>query len=95
MHQTSSSSSSGIGFVGLLTILLIGLKLTGNIDWSWWWVFSPMWISVLVFVAVVSIIFLVAFAIDHRNRVKERARRERDRIERERRAAELRARVGL
>jgi hypothetical protein len=31
----SSSSSSGIGFGGLLTILFIGLKLTNYIDWSW------------------------------------------------------------
>lgn len=30
-----SSSSGGIGFVGLLTILFIGLKLTGYISWSW------------------------------------------------------------
>ena len=32
-----------IGFMGLLTILFIGLKLTDNIDWSWWLVFSPIW----------------------------------------------------
>lgn len=37
-------SSGGIGFVGLLTILFIGLKLTGYITWSWWWVLSPLWI---------------------------------------------------
>jgi len=24
---------------------LIVLKLTGVIDWSWWWVVSPLWIS--------------------------------------------------
>jgi len=43
--NTSTSSSGGIGFVGLLTILFIGLKLTGYIDWSWWWVLSPVLIS--------------------------------------------------
>ena len=32
------------GFCGLLTILFIGLKLTHYIDWSWWWVLSPLWI---------------------------------------------------
>ena len=30
-----------------LTLLFIGLKLTGYIDWSWWWVASP---AILVFV---------------------------------------------
>lgn len=41
--ENSSTSSGGIGFIGLLTILFIGLKLTGYIDWSWWWVLSPIW----------------------------------------------------
>ena len=42
---SNSSSSSGIGFCGLLTVLFIGLKLTGYINWSWWWVLSPILIS--------------------------------------------------
>lgn len=32
-------------FTPLLTVLFIGLKLTGHIDWSWGWVISPMIIS--------------------------------------------------
>ena len=50
MSKSSSSSSSGIGFIGLLTIAFIVLKLTGFIDWSWWWVLSPLWISAIPFV---------------------------------------------
>jgi hypothetical protein len=51
-----SSSSSGIGFIGLLTVLFIGLKLTNYITWSWWWVLSPLWINVLaVFIVLVGI----------------------------------------
>ncbi|CAF34081.2 Hypothetical-Protein / belonging to T4-LIKE GC: 762 [Synechococcus phage S-PM2] len=57
MSNNTSSSSSGIGFPGLLTVLFIGLKLTGNITWSWWWVLSPLWIS-----ALVAIVFL-SFAV--------------------------------
>jgi hypothetical protein len=41
----SRSYNGGIGFVSLLTVLFIGLKLTGNIAWSWWWVLSPIWIT--------------------------------------------------
>ena len=51
----------GIGFLPLLAILLIGLKLGGIIAWSWWWVLSPLWIPaavVLGFVAAVSVIVL-------------------------------------
>jgi hypothetical protein len=38
----------GIGFAGALTILFIALKLLGVITWSWLWVLSPLWISVLL-----------------------------------------------
>jgi len=51
-NTTSSSSSGGIGFVGLLTIAFVVLKLTNYIDWSWWWVLSPLWITALVVVVV-------------------------------------------
>lgn len=53
MSKSNSSSSGGIGFVGLLTILFIGLKLTGFIEWSWMWVLSPIWISVLLVVVLI------------------------------------------
>jgi len=63
MSNNSSSSSSGIGFTGLLTVLFVGLKLTGHITWSWWWVLSPIWISLslLFFVfLIVGMIFLIS-----------------------------------
>jgi hypothetical protein len=43
MSNNTSSSSSGIGFFGLLTIVFITLKLLGYITWSWWWVTAPIW----------------------------------------------------
>lgn len=54
MSDKSSSSSGGIGFGGLLTILFIGLKLTGYIDWSWWWVLSPIWIAALIVILILT-----------------------------------------
>lgn len=59
MTDRTQSASSGIGFCGLLTILFIGLKLTGYIDWSWWWVFAPIWISWLLLLAIVFIGLIV------------------------------------
>jgi hypothetical protein len=56
MSQSSSSSSSGIGFIGMLTILFIALKLTGYITWSWLWVLSPIWITTLIIIAVICVI---------------------------------------
>ena len=56
MNIINNNSSGGIGcFAGLLTIVFIVLKLLGKIDWSWWWVLSPMWISILLVVATVVI----------------------------------------
>lgn len=59
-HMSSNSSSSGIGFPGLLTVLFIGLKLTGHITWPWVWVLSPLWISALIFLAIIAVILIFA-----------------------------------
>ena len=58
MSNNSSSSSSGIGFSGLLTVLFVGLKLTGHITWPWLWVLSPLWISFLIGLAFVIILLI-------------------------------------
>lgn len=57
--DNKSNSSGGIGFASLLTIVFIVLKLTRVISWSWWWVLSPIWISVLIFLLVVIVIVLL------------------------------------
>jgi uncharacterized protein (DUF983 family) len=59
MSNNSSSSSSGIGLPGLLTVLFVGLKLTGHITWSWWWVLSPMWITILIALAFLAFAFII------------------------------------
>ena len=49
---------TGINFAEILTIVFIVLKLTGFINWSWWWVLSPIWISILIVIAL-SIILVI------------------------------------
>jgi len=56
--NSSTGTSGGIDFVGVLTIVFIVLKLLGKIAWSWWWVLSPIWIS-----AILAIIFLIIYII--------------------------------
>jgi len=52
----NEKSTGGIGFVGWLTLLFIALKLTGFIEWSWFWVLSPLWITfVLAFFLVLIV----------------------------------------
>ena len=57
--DNNTSRNIGIGFTGLLTVLFVTLKLIGKIDWSWWWVLSPLWIGAAVFLLVVALIFVV------------------------------------
>ena len=56
--DNNNASRGGIGFLGMLGILFIGLKLTGVIDWSWWLVLAPLWIPwgiVLMGILVIGI----------------------------------------
>ena len=60
-NTTSTSTYTGPGLPTLLTVLFVGLKLTGFINWSWWWVLSPLWISFAV--PIVIIIFAIVIGL--------------------------------
>ena len=55
-------TSSGIGLPGVLFVVFLVLKLTGNIDWTWWWITSPIWIPLLAAVAIL-ITLIIAFVV--------------------------------
>lgn len=63
----SVQSNGGIGFAGLLTVLFIGLKLTGYITWSWWWVLSPLWITAGLALSILAVV-LIAMVVVSRGR---------------------------
>ena len=46
-----------ISFGGLLTLLFIGLKLAGIIDWAWIWVLAPLWISLVLSIVLITLFF--------------------------------------
>ena len=50
----------GISFLSLLGILFIGLKLTGYIDWSWWWVLAPLWVDPAIALAALLVLGFLA-----------------------------------
>jgi len=52
MSNSRDIRRGNIGFPEALTLLFIGLELGGVIDWSWWWVLSPVWVAALGLVAV-------------------------------------------
>lgn len=57
--SNSAQRSGGIGLWGLLTVLFVGLKLTDNIDWSWWWVLSPIWLPTTVLLGIALVVGLI------------------------------------
>ena len=63
-ETSSSGASGGIGFVGLLTVAFIVLKLTKVIAWSWLWVLSPLWISVALTIAILIIVWVIAAIVN-------------------------------
>lgn len=50
--------SEGAGTLGLLGVVFVVLKLTGVIDWSWWWVTLPFWGGIVLVLFVIAGIFL-------------------------------------
>lgn len=58
MRDNNSGTSSGLGLSSVLTIIFVVLKLVGVIAWSWWWVLSPLWISTILWVIMVAVIFI-------------------------------------
>lgn len=58
MNNGNSSSAAGWSLASILTLVFVVLKLTHNIDWSWWWVFSPALIS-LGFGLIVLVLFVL------------------------------------
>ena len=59
MADKSVSVGGGSSLATLLTVAFVVLKLTGAIDWSWWWVLSPLWISIGLAVFILIIVLLI------------------------------------
>jgi len=59
--MSNSKESNGIGLAGILFIVFLVLKLTGNITWSWWWITSPIWIPVALFVSFFTITVIIVY----------------------------------
>lgn len=65
MSQNQNASAAAGGGLGcfscffLTFLLFLGLKLTNNIDWSWWWVTAPLWGYTLLVAGVIGLALLI------------------------------------
>ena len=57
-NNRKEQRQSGTGFFSMLQVAFIVLKLTHVIDWSWWWVLSPIWATVAILLIGVLVIFI-------------------------------------
>lgn len=55
MSETKIITHNSIGFLPLLTIVFITLKLTGYITWSWFWVLSPILIPTMLIIGLIPL----------------------------------------
>lgn len=61
--KNKSKETNFNSIIPILTIIFVIFKLTSIINWSWWWVFSPLLIPLTV-VVIVWIICLVLAIIE-------------------------------
>ena len=59
--MSNASTNNNINLFGILGIVFIVLKLTGVINWSWWWVTAPFWAPVAVAI-IILLLFICGWA---------------------------------
>jgi len=57
--MSGENSHRGIGIGTILFLIFMVLKLTNHIDWSWWWITSPLWIPVSLLILFLVIGYIV------------------------------------
>lgn len=68
MGNNSNNTGGGMGLGTILFLIFLVLKLTNYIDWSWWWVSAPLWITAILYIVIVTI--FVMFFDKRRGRKK-------------------------
>jgi hypothetical protein len=58
--MSNNNTNGGLGLTTIVFLVFLILKLTDNIDWSWWWVFSPFWIPVALVISIFVITIFIS-----------------------------------
>lgn len=59
---------------GIPFYILLTLKLTGVVQWSWWWITMPVWLPLVLF-ALLAVTFCVFMLWPTKNKGKHRMKR--------------------
>lgn len=76
MNKTEIRNEYSYSFplCSVLFVLFLALKLTGHIDWSWWWVTAPLWgpwALLVIAIAAAFVVYFVYYAIKDLGRLKK------------------------
>ncbi len=66
MNNKNSGISYTLIFAIMLTVAFVVLKLCKVISWSWWWVFSPLWIDFAITIVTVIVVAIIYATITHK-----------------------------
>ena len=61
MSNNKNNQSSGLGLGMILFLIFMVLKLTDNIDWSWWWVTAPLWIPISCLILIFGLVAIYTY----------------------------------
>lgn len=61
--NSGSTAGGGLGLSGVLLVVFIVLKLCKVITWSWVWVLSPLWISLILW-GIILLIIIIYIMLD-------------------------------
>ena len=61
--MNKETKKGGLGFLSILALIFITLKLMGYITWSWWWVTAPLWGLPAVIIIALAIMFMFIGAV--------------------------------
>lgn len=59
VSNKNQTNSFEVSLPTLLFVVFLILKLTDNIDWSWWWVTSPLWIPIAAVLVLIVLIMIL------------------------------------
>jgi len=62
MEKSNKSTSLGLGTILFLIFLTLKLGGWGVVaTWSWWWVFSPIWIPLSIVLILLMVVGLITY----------------------------------
>ncbi len=78
--MSDNNSKSGVGATTVLLSVFVVLKMTDNVEWSWFWVLSPFWIPCGLVLGIVTIWapFWIAGVISKKRRATKRMAKQYD-----------------